>query len=181
MLAEGEPRARRSCSPSTARTAARSRCGRAGEAIRRCTGGLICPAQLTERLRHFVARDAFDIEGLGRKQVPQLLEAGLIQQPGRPVPAGADAEALARLQELEGWGARKVEKLGQAIEARRRIPLDRFIYALGIRFVGEVNAKVLARHYGSYRAVARGDAGAGARATPRSGPSSTTSTVSAMR
>jgi DNA ligase (NAD+) len=136
-----------------------------GEAIRRCTGGLICPAQVTERLRHFVARNAFDIEGLGRKQVPQLLEAGLIRTPADLFRLAEDAEALARLQELEGWGARKVEKLVQAIEARRRIPLDRFIYALGIRFAGEVNAKVLARHYGSYepwlaamRALGEGDA-----------------------
>ena len=127
-----------------------------GEAIRRCTGGLICPAQLAERLRHFVGRDAFDIEGLGRKQVPQLLEAGLIKSPvdlfrlaERP---GAPREAW---PSCEGWGAKKVEKLKAAIEARRRIPLERFIYALGIRFVGEVNAKVLARHYRRLRALAR--------------------------
>ena len=121
-----------------------------GEAIRRCTGGLICPAQLAERLRHFVAREAFDIEGLGRKQVPQLLEAGLVHSPVDLFTLPGDQERLAKLAELEGWGARKIEKLMAAIEARRKIPLERLIYALGIRFVGEVNAKVLARHYGSF-------------------------------
>ncbi len=121
-----------------------------GEAIRRCTGGLVCPAQIAERLRHFVARDAFDIEGLGRKQVPQLLEAGLLKSPVDLFRLARDPEKLARLGELEGWGARKVEKLEDAIEARRTIPLERFIYALGIRFVGEVNAKTLARHYGAF-------------------------------
>jgi DNA ligase (NAD+) len=120
-----------------------------GEAIRRCTGGLICPAQLTERLRHFVARSAFDIEGLGRKQVPQLLEAGLVKSPVDLFRLARDEGKLAALRELDGWGDKKVENLKAAIEARRKIPLDRFIYALGIRFVGEVNAKVLARHYGS--------------------------------
>ena len=120
------------------------------EAVRRCTGGLICPAQLAERLRHFVGREAFDIEGLGRKQVPQLLEAGLIKSPVDLFRLAKDPAGLASLGELEGWGARKIEKLTGAIEARRSIPLERFIYALGIRFVGEVNAKVLARHYGDF-------------------------------
>ena len=122
-----------------------------GEAIRRCTGGLICPAQLAERLRHFVARDAFDIEGLGRKQVPQLLEAGLLKSPVDLFRLARDAGRLARLWRAGGLGC------AQGREAARtrsrpgaRIPLERFIYALGIRFVGEVNAKMLARHYGSF-------------------------------
>jgi DNA ligase (NAD+) len=123
-----------------------------GEAVRRCTGGLICPAQITERLRHFVGRDAFDIEGLGRKQVPQLLEAGLIRQPADIFRLASDPERLARLQELPGWGARKAENLQRAIDARRRIPLDRLINALGIRFIGETNARLLARHYHSFEA-----------------------------
>ena len=91
-----------------------------GEAIRRCTGGLICPAQLSERLRHFVARNAFDIEGLGRKQVPQLLEAGLVRSPVDLFRLSRDAQKLAKLAELDGWAARKVEKLKAAIEARRQ-------------------------------------------------------------
>jgi DNA ligase (NAD+) len=119
-----------------------------GEAVWRCTGGLICPAQITERLRHFVSRDAFDIEGLGRKQVPQLLEAHLIAQPADLFRLADDPKRLGELAELPGWGKKKAENLRRAIETRRKIPLERFINALGIRFVGEVNARLLARHYG---------------------------------
>jgi DNA ligase (NAD+) len=136
-----------------------------GEAVRRCTGGLICPAQITERLRHFVGREAFDIEGLGRKQVPQLLEAGLIRQAADIFRLARDPDSLAKLKELPLWGEQKVENLRRAIEGRRRIALDRFINALGIRFVGETNARLLAYHYGSFKSwreamvqAARGDA-----------------------
>ncbi len=135
-----------------------------GEAIRRCTGGLYCPAQRAERLIHFVSRRAFDIVGLGRKQIPQLLDAGIIRDPVDLFRLPRDRERLARLEALEGWAATKVRNLVHAIEARRRIPLDRFIFALGIRFVGEVNARILARHFGDFarwfaamRALARGD------------------------
>ena len=120
-----------------------------GEAVRRCTGGLICRAQITERLRHFVSRGAFDIEGLGRKQVPQLLEAGLIRRPGDVFRLAEDPERLQQLEALPLWGKKKADNLRRAIEARRRIPLARFINALGIRYVGETNARLLARHYGS--------------------------------
>jgi DNA ligase (NAD+) len=120
-----------------------------GEAVRRCTGGLICPAQITERLRHFVSRDAFDIEGLGRKQVPQLLEAQLI---ARPADIFMLCERRDDLAQLPGWGEKKADNLLRAIEARRSISLERFINALGIRFVGEANARLLARHYGSLAA-----------------------------
>ncbi len=123
-----------------------------GEAVRRCTGGLICAAQITERLRHFVGRDAFDIEGLGRKQVPQLLDAGLIRRPGDLFRLAEDSALLERLAELPGWGEKKVDNLRRAIGARRKIPLERFINALGIRFVGEANARLLARHYGTLQA-----------------------------
>ncbi|TVQ32133.1 MAG: NAD-dependent DNA ligase LigA [Geminicoccaceae bacterium] len=118
-----------------------------GEAIRRCTGGLICPAQLVERLKHFVARDAFDIEGLGKLQIPQLHEAGLVESPADLFRLASEPDRKAKLLELPRWGAKKVENLLTAIEERRRIGLDRFVYALGIRFIGEVNAKLLARHY----------------------------------
>lgn len=118
-----------------------------GEAVRRCTGGLVCPAQLAERMRHVVSRAALDIEGLGRKQVPQLIEAGLLREPADLFALAEDPERLKALEALDGWAARKVAKLKDAIVARRRVPLERFIYALGIRFVGEVNARVLARHY----------------------------------
>ncbi|MEO1016755.1 MAG: NAD-dependent DNA ligase LigA [Pseudomonadota bacterium] len=135
-----------------------------GEAVRRCTGGLICPAQITERLRHFVGRDAFDIEGLGRKQIPQLLIAGLIAAPADIFTLFQDEEKVERLKGLEGWGDKKATKLEAAIEDRRMIGLDRFINGLGIRFTGEANARLLARHYGSFEAwrdallaVAEGD------------------------
>lgn len=123
-----------------------------GEAVRRCTGGLICAAQLQERLIHVVSRDAFDIDGLGRKQIPQLREAGLIERPGDLFRLAKDDTAREALQALDGWGARKIDNLRAALDARRTVPLDRLINALGIRFVGDVNAKVLARHYGSYGA-----------------------------
>jgi DNA ligase (NAD+) len=136
-----------------------------GEAVRRCTGGLICPAQITERLRHFVGRDAFDIEGIGKKQVPQLLEAGLIRGPGDIFRLVEDEAKLAALGELEGWGEKKIANLKGAVSERRRIGFDRFINALGIRFIGETNARLLARHYGTLdawrsamRAASQGDA-----------------------
>lgn len=141
-----------------------------GEAVRRCTGGLVCPAQVEARLEHVVARDALDIEGLGKKQVPQLIEAGLLKTPADIYRLTRDPARRQVLAELEGWGEKKIEKLDAAIEARRTVPLDRFILALGIRFIGEANAKLLARHYGSLEgwrqamlAVARGDADAKAK------------------
>jgi len=116
------------------------------EAVRRCTGGLVCPAQAKERLIHFVSRAAFDIEGLGEKNVEELFSLGWVKNP-------ADLFALekyrAELASREGWGELSTAKLLAAIEARRSIPLERFIYALGIRRIGEANAKLLARHYRS--------------------------------
>ncbi len=115
-----------------------------GVAVRRCTGGLVCPAQAKERLRHFVSRGAFDIEGLGYKHIESFYEDGLVKSP-------ADIFRLHRrrsdLMEREGWGESSVANLLNAIEARRTIGLDRFIYALGIPQVGEATAKLLARHY----------------------------------
>jgi DNA ligase (NAD+) len=117
-----------------------------GEVARRCTGGLICKAQAVERLRHFVSRDAFDIEGLGEKHIQAFFDDKLVKSP-------ADLFKLHRhkkiLLEREGWGETSVHKLFANIEQRRTIPLDRFIYALGIRQVGEATAKLLARHYGT--------------------------------
>ena len=120
-----------------------------GEVARRCTGGLICKAQAVERLRHFVSRDAFDIEGLGEKHIQAFFDDGLVKSP-------ADLFKLRKhektLLEREGWGETSVAKLFANIEQRRTIPLDRFIYALGIRQVGEATAKLLARHYGTLEA-----------------------------
>ena len=127
------------------------RTGRA-DVVRRCTGGLICPAQAKERLKHFVSRNAFDIEGLGEKQIELFYDEGRIMQP-------ADIFTLAqrdarmpeekRLAAKKGFGEKSIEKLFKAIEARRSIALDRFIYALGIRHVGETTARDLAKALGT--------------------------------
>jgi len=116
------------------------------EAVRRCTGGLICSAQVVERLKHFVSRNAFDIEGLGAKHIVAFHADGLIDGP-------ADIFRLEdrkdEVLEREGWGAQSVENLLAAIRERRTIGFDRFIYALGIRQVGQATARLLARNYGT--------------------------------
>jgi DNA ligase (NAD+) len=117
-----------------------------GEAIRRCTGGLVCGAQRVERLRHFVSRNAFDIDGLGEKIIIELFEDKYIDTP-------ADIFRLAQhestLKNRHGWGATSVANLMAAIESRRRISLDRFLFALGIRHVGEATSRDLAKAYGT--------------------------------
>jgi len=118
-----------------------------GEVVRRCTGGLVCPAQTIERLRHFTSRAAFDIEGLGEKTLHEFAGLGWLSTPADIFRLKSHAEELLG---REGWKQRSVDNLLAAIEARRTIPLARFIYALGIRRVGETNAKLLARHYGSF-------------------------------
>jgi DNA ligase (NAD+) len=116
----------------------------AGEAVRRCTGGLVCPAQTVERLKHFASRRAMDIEGLGEENIELLFREGLVKSPADIFRLHRHAETM---RGWEGWGERKIAKLLAAIEARRRVPLDRFIFALGIRRIGEATAKLLARHY----------------------------------
>ncbi len=118
----------------------------AGEAVARCSGELACPYQQVERLKHFVSRNAFDIEGLGRKHVEDFWADGTIRS---PADIFALKERAAEIGTREGWGEQSVDKLLAAIDARRRIPLDRFIYALGIRQIGQATAKLLARQYGS--------------------------------
>jgi DNA ligase (NAD+) len=125
-----------------------------GEAVRRCTGGLICPAQAKERLRHFVSRGAFDIEGLGEKQIEAFWEDGLIRTPADIFRLDYD-----RIASREGWGEKSVANLKAAIEKARTVTLARFIYALGIRHVGEVTARMLAQHYTTYEAWRQGMAG----------------------
>lgn len=117
-----------------------------GEAVRRCTGGLICPAQAAERLKHFVSRDAFDIEGLGGKHIEAFWLEELVRSPQEIFRLASHRKEL---ESREGWGEQSVANLLSAIEDRRTIPLDRFIYALGIRQVGQATAKLLARSYGS--------------------------------
>ena len=126
------------------------------DAVRRCTGGLICAAQSVERLKHFVSRDALDIDGLGDKQI-EFFHA----DPDLPVKEPADIFTLARrdaanlkkLKDKEGFGATSARKLFEAIEAARKPPLNRFLFGLGIRHIGETNARLLARNYGSFAAL----------------------------
>jgi DNA ligase (NAD+) len=115
-----------------------------GMAVRRCSGGLICPAQAVERLKHFVSRDCFDIDGLGEKHIQSFWEDGLIRGPGDIFRLNPEVIA-----QREGWGKVSAGKLVAAIDARRRISLDRFINALGIMQVGQATARLLARHYRS--------------------------------
>jgi DNA ligase (NAD+) len=120
------------------------------DAVRRCTGGLICPAQRVERLKHFVSRNALDIEGLGEKHIKAFYDDGLIQSPPDIFTlAKRDKRAASKLAEREGWGETSAKKLFDAIEARRNVKLDRFIFALGIRHVGETTARLLGRNYGT--------------------------------
>lgn len=128
----------------------------AESAARRCTGGLICPAQAAERLKHFVSRDAFDIEGFGSKHVDAFLADKLIAHPSDifllEEKFGTGPKAIAA---REGWGPQSAAKLFAAIRAKRKVGLNRFIFALGIRHVGEATARVLALNYGSAKAFVK--------------------------
>jgi DNA ligase (NAD+) len=118
------------------------------DVVRRCTGGLVCPAQAVERLRHFVSRNAFDIEGLGEKQIAAFFADDRIKTPADIFTLAArDRRATEKIADKEGFGEKKVANLFAAIEARRRIALDRFLFALGIRHIGETTARDLARAY----------------------------------
>ncbi|WP_133488586.1 NAD-dependent DNA ligase LigA [Aliiroseovarius marinus] len=126
-----------------------------GDAVRRCTGGIICPAQAVEKLKHFVSRGAFDIDGLGAKQVEMFYHDEFlpIREPADIFTLRSrDAGQLARLKNRDGWGEKSAENLFQAIEERRAIPLNKVIFALGIRHVGESAGNLLARHYGTWEA-----------------------------
>ena len=123
------------------------------DAVRRCTGGLICPAQRVERLRHFVSRSAFDIEGIGEKVIQEFYDEGLLASPPDIFTLEErDRDLKPPLKVREGWGETSARNLFAAIDARRSIALDRFIYALGIRHVGETTARLLARSYGTAEA-----------------------------
>ncbi len=124
-----------------------------GEVARKCMGGLVCSAQAALRLRHFVSRDGYDIEGFGAKHVIAFYQEGLIRYPQDIFTLETrDRHSLTPLRNREGWGALSAQNLFKAIEARRKIALHRFIYALGIPQIGQATAKLLARHYLSYTA-----------------------------
>lgn len=129
------------------------------DSVTRCTGGFVCRAQAVEHIKHFVSRNAFDIEGLGTKQVDFFFES---DDPALMIRTAPDIftlkarqdRSLTKLENIEGFGRISVRKLFEAIDARREIALNRFIFGLGIRHVGETTAKLLARSYGSYAAFA---------------------------
>lgn len=118
------------------------------DVVRRCTGSLVCPAQAIERLKHFCSRNAFDIEGLGDKQIEYFYQEGLIETAADIFTLEErDRESLTKIKNREGFGETSVRNLFHAINARRKIEINRFIYALGIRHIGETNARRLARHF----------------------------------
>ncbi len=123
-----------------------------GDSVRRCSGGLICPAQAVEKLKHFVSRAAFDIEGLGAKQAEQFYKDGWATQPAEifTLKERFGPGQVQQLQNKDGWGETSARNLFDAIDARRTIPLRRLVFALGIRHVGEVVSADLARHYGTW-------------------------------
>jgi DNA ligase (NAD+) len=123
-----------------------------GDAVRRCTGGLICPAQAVEKLKHFVSRAAFDIEGLGAKQVEQFHADGWIREPADifTLKDRYGPGCLTQLKNRDGWGEKSAANLFDAIDERRRIALGRLLFALGIRHVGEAASMMLARFYGTW-------------------------------
>ena len=124
------------------------------DVVRRCTGRLVCAAQAVEGLKHFVSRNALDIEGLGEKQIEQFFAEGLIRTAADIFTLEErDKHSLRRLKNREGYGETSVHNLFAAIEARRRVPVNRLIYGLGIRHVGETNARRLARHFGTFEAL----------------------------
>ncbi|WP_425080672.1 NAD-dependent DNA ligase LigA [Ruegeria arenilitoris] len=124
-----------------------------GDAVRRCTGGVICPAQAVEKLKHFVSRKAFDIEGLGAKQIEMFYD-----DPDLPVRTPVDiftlqtrdAANLNKLANRKGWGAQSAGNLWEAIDEKRKIPFGRLLFALGIRHLGEAASNLIATHYGNW-------------------------------
>ncbi len=123
-------------------------------AIRRCSGEFACPYQRVEHLKHFVSRRAFDIEGLGEERIEAFFADGTIRTPADIFTLEArDRAALKKLKDRDGFGPKSVQNLFAAIDARRRIGLERFLFALGIRHVGETTARDLARHFLSFAAV----------------------------
>jgi DNA ligase (NAD+) len=126
------------------------------DVVRRCTGRLVCAAQAVEGLKHFCSRNAFDIEGLGDKQIALFFTEGVIKIAADIfILAARDGQGRPPLREWEGFGEVSARNLFAAIEARRRIPFNRFLYALGVRHVGETNARRLARHFADFDSLRR--------------------------
>jgi len=128
--------ARNDTDPKTGRT----------DVVKRCTNGLNCPAQATENLIHFVSRRAYDIDGMGTKQIEVFYEKGLVKEPADIFTLEARNDQI-KLETWEGWGMTSASNLFLAINARRDIAFDRFLYALGIRHIGQGNSGLIAKHY----------------------------------
>lgn len=125
-----------------------------GDAVRRCTGGLICPAQAVEKLKHFVARGAFDIDGMGAKQVEQFYTDDWIAEPADIFTLNDRyGRGVQQLKNREGWGEKSAAALFAAIEDKRKIPLARLLFGLGIRHLGEAASNMVALHYGTWAAL----------------------------
>lgn len=138
-----------------------------GDAVRRCLGGLICPAQAVEKLKHFVARGAFDIEGLGAKQVEQFYADGWISEPADIFTLhDRFGSGLQQLKNRDGWGEKSAGNLFQAIDEKRKIPLNRVLFALGIRHLGEAASNLVALHYGDWAAFEAAMTGAATQDGP---------------
>jgi DNA ligase (NAD+) len=132
-----------------------------GDATRRCTGGLSCDAQIHEALRHFVSRDAFDIDGLGPRQIEQFMALGWVTAPADIFDLEARRQSISS---LEGWGARSADNLLASVFARRQVSLHKLLHALGIRHMGAVAARAVAKQYRTWQAfdeavLSRPDAG----------------------
>ena len=125
-----------------------------GDAVHRCTGAMVCPAQAVEKLKHFVGRTAFDIEGFGAKQVEAFYSDGWIKDAADifELKDRFGPGSIKQVKNREGWGAKSAEKLFASIDERRQIALNRLIFGLGIRHVGEATAGLLARYYGTWSA-----------------------------
>ncbi len=123
-----------------------------GDSVRRCVGGLVCPAQAVERLKHFVSRAAFDIEGLGAKQVEAFYRDGWIAEPADifTLRDRYGPGCLTQLRNRDGWGEKSAKNLFEAIDEKRKIPFGRLLFALGIRHVGEQASNLIARNYGRW-------------------------------
>ena len=122
-----------------------------GDSVARCIGGITCPAQAVQGLAHFVSRGAFDIDGLGNKQIEQFYQLGWVKEPADIFKLKLRYEnGIKRLENRDGWGQKSANNLFNAIESKRTIPLNKMLYALGIRHVGETSAMLLSKHYKSF-------------------------------
>ena len=126
----------------------------AGDAVRRCTGGIICPAQAIENLKHFVSRGAFDIDGLGAKQVEQFHGDGWVAEPADIFTLrDRFGQGLQQLKNRDGWGDKSANKLFDAIDDKRKVGFGRVLFALGVRHIGEAASNLIAAHYGTWQAL----------------------------